>query len=91
VALALGLEHLHEGEGGGGDPDEEGEGAEGDVCLGGVADVAAAEEQALQEDGEGHEAREVEEHVCDVEGGCDVGLGDCKGGGLLVGAFFGGV
>ena len=86
MALALGLEHLHEGERGGADPDEEREGAKGDVGLGGVADVAAAEEQALQEDGEGHEAGEVEEDVGDVEGGRDVGLGDCERR-VLVGAW----
>lgn len=41
-----------------------------------MADIPAAEEQALQEDGEGDEAGEVEERVGDLEGGGEVGFGD---------------
>ncbi len=69
-ALPLSPEHLHDSQHGRRAPGEEGRRAKGHVGLGRVADVAAAEEQALQEDGERDEAREVEEGVCDFEGGC---------------------
>ena len=73
------VEHLHARHGGRRGPGGKGKSAKGHVGLGRVADVAAAEEQAAQKGGQGGEAGKVEEGVCQVEGGGDVGFGDCLG------------
>ncbi len=70
TALPPNLQHLHDSQDRRRAPDEERRRAKSHVGLGRVADVPAAEEQALQEDGQTHKAGEVEEGVCDLEGGC---------------------
>ena len=63
TARPLGPDDLEDSHDGGRGPEGKREGTKGDVGAGRVADGAAAEEQALQKDGQGHEAGEGEERV----------------------------